>query len=210
MLNCPCIGENANCFYCDGTGIKREQITNTFYAINKYEQKVYKVSSKMEILDIRTKIKLYSDSNLNNYKQKILFEYLNTFNREKKARLLEIIDIVTFELVWRKRYSSFPKKSVKSYQTVTVKKSKKTSSKQQNLKNKPTKKPHFQTKSTDNTNIAQKETILGVKLSNYFKKISERDVDRKLDGSRDFYQYREFGKFGSHSSYDDFGDESFS
>lgn len=119
MLNCPCLGENTNCFYCDGTGIKREQVTNTYYAKNKYEHRVYAVSNKIEIVDLRTKIKSYSDSTLNNYKQKILFEYLNTSNQGKKAKLLEIIGIVTFELVWRKRYSSFSKKSIKSYQTVT-------------------------------------------------------------------------------------------
>jgi hypothetical protein len=31
--------------------------------------------------------------------------------------------------------------------------------------------------------------------------------ERKLDGSRDYYQYREEGKFGSHSVFDDMGDE---
>lgn len=33
---------------------------------------------------------------------------------------------------------------------------------------------------------------------------------RRLDGSRDYWKIRDQGKFGSHSSYDDMGDESFS
>jgi hypothetical protein len=32
--------------------------------------------------------------------------------------------------------------------------------------------------------------------------------DRRLDGSRDYWQFREDGQFGSHPTYDDFGDES--
>ncbi|ULQ55058.1 hypothetical protein KJS94_10445 [Flavihumibacter rivuli] len=39
---------------------------------------------------------------------------------------------------------------------------------------------------------------------------NEYKKERGLDGSRDFWQYRENGKFGSHSSFDDMSDESFS
>jgi len=35
----------------------------------------------------------------------------------------------------------------------------------------------------------------------------EYQAERRLDGSRDFYKIREQGKFGSHSVYDDMGDE---
>ena len=35
-------------------------------------------------------------------------------------------------------------------------------------------------------------------------------IASNLDGSRDFYQIRDGGKFGSYSSFDDYGDESFS
>lgn len=34
-------------------------------------------------------------------------------------------------------------------------------------------------------------------------------AQRELDGSRDYWRYRESGRFGSHPSYDDYGDESF-
>ena len=36
----------------------------------------------------------------------------------------------------------------------------------------------------------------------------DNKMDHKLDGSRDYSQYREFGRYGSHSSYDDMGEES--
>lgn len=39
---------------------------------------------------------------------------------------------------------------------------------------------------------------------------NEIKESRRLDGSRDYWQIRDRGKFGSHSSYDDMGDESFS
>lgn len=35
----------------------------------------------------------------------------------------------------------------------------------------------------------------------------EYKSERKLDGSRDYYQYKEQGKYGSHSVYDEMGDE---
>jgi hypothetical protein len=40
----------------------------------------------------------------------------------------------------------------------------------------------------------------------YFNEYKE---NRRLDGSRDYWRIRDQGKFGSHSSYDDMGDESF-
>lgn len=36
----------------------------------------------------------------------------------------------------------------------------------------------------------------------------EYRTERSLDSSRDFYRFRETGRFGSHSMHDDFGDES--
>jgi len=36
----------------------------------------------------------------------------------------------------------------------------------------------------------------------------QRAIERQLDASRDYYRYRENGRFGSHSVHDDFGDES--
>jgi hypothetical protein len=36
----------------------------------------------------------------------------------------------------------------------------------------------------------------------------QRAVERRLDASRDYYRFRENGRFGSHSVHDDFGDES--
>ncbi len=41
------------------------------------------------------------------------------------------------------------------------------------------------------------------------QRIQSNRAQRALDGSRDFRQYRETGRFGSHPSYDDYGDESF-
>ena len=37
---------------------------------------------------------------------------------------------------------------------------------------------------------------------------NERTIERRLDASRDYYRFRENGRFGSHSVHDDFGDES--
>lgn len=44
------------------------------------------------------------------------------------------------------------------------------------------------------------------------KGLSSNDFqeNRRLDGSKDYWQFRENGKYGSHSSYDEMGDESFS
>lgn len=41
------------------------------------------------------------------------------------------------------------------------------------------------------------------------QRIQYNRAQRELDGSRDYWQYRESGRFGSHPSYDDYGDESF-
>lgn len=207
MLNCPCSGENANCFYCDGTGIKREQLTTIYFFKNQNARKAHSTSSKMDIFDLKNKFKSYSDSTLKSYKRNIFSEYLQTINYEKKSKLLEIIDFVTYELVWRKRNSNFSKKPKNNIQTLAANTSKKEQSKKHNPKKKSAKIKYIQNAHATNT---QKETILGVKLSNYFKELPRQDIERKLDGSRDFYQFRESGKFGSHSSYDDYGDESFS
>jgi hypothetical protein len=40
------------------------------------------------------------------------------------------------------------------------------------------------------------------------KPIYDDKIDHKLDGSKDYWQYRDHGKFGSHSDFDDMGDES--
>ena len=207
MLNCPCSGENANCFYCDGTGIKREQLKTIYFFKNQNSQKENSNTDKLDISDLRNKFKSYSDSTLKIYKRNIYSEYLHTLNYQKKSKLLEIIDFVTYELVWRKRHSNFTKKPKINFQTVVATASKKGQPKKQNPKKKSGKNKYIQNAHATNT---QKETVLGVKLSNYFKELSGHAIERKLDGSRDFYQFREFGKFGSHSSYDDYGDESFS
>lgn len=34
-------------------------------------------------------------------------------------------------------------------------------------------------------------------------------ANHHLDGSKDHYKYREYGRFGSHCSYDDYSEESF-
>ena len=38
----------------------------------------------------------------------------------------------------------------------------------------------------------------------------DKHEERRLDGSRDYYFFRENGRFGSHSVYDDMEDGSFS
>ena len=79
-----------------------------------------------------------------------------------------------------------------------------------NTNNKKSKKYTTKHSKSNKQNPLYKETLLGNKLSNYFKGKSQIESEKKLDGSRDYYKYRESGKFGSHSSYDDHGDESFS
>ena len=39
--------------------------------------------------------------------------------------------------------------------------------------------------------------------------LPDKKTERRLDGSKDFYQFRNKGKYGSHSSYDNYDDESF-
>lgn len=61
---------------------------------------------------------------------------------------------------------------------------------------------------------AKKRSIYKKKSKNLsgtvYKKKTKNDnsMDHKLDGSRDYNQFRENGRYGSHSSYDDMGDES--
>ncbi len=55
--------------------------------------------------------------------------------------------------------------------------------------------------------IENRKPILNPKIENYNIKKDYKD-ERKLDGSRDFYTFRERGKFGSHSAFDDMGDDS--
>lgn len=40
------------------------------------------------------------------------------------------------------------------------------------------------------------------------KPIYDDKIDHKLDGSKDYWKFRDHGKFGSHSDFDDMGDES--
>ncbi|MFN8240736.1 MAG: hypothetical protein U0X39_08305 [Bacteroidales bacterium] len=40
------------------------------------------------------------------------------------------------------------------------------------------------------------------------KPLYDDKIDHKLDGGKDYYQYREHGKYGSHPEFDDMGDES--
>jgi len=40
------------------------------------------------------------------------------------------------------------------------------------------------------------------------KPIYDNKIDHKLDGSKDYWKFRDHGKFGSHSDFDDMGDES--
>lgn len=55
--------------------------------------------------------------------------------------------------------------------------------------------------------IAKKDKINEVNPSLY---IDEYEENKRLDGSRDYWELREYGKFGSHPSFDDMSDESFS
>lgn len=57
-----------------------------------------------------------------------------------------------------------------------------------------------------NKNNNTKRIIAGT-LDIAYDPIKERRAERQLDGSRDYAQIRDQGKFGSHSTYDDMGDE---
>jgi len=44
-------------------------------------------------------------------------------------------------------------------------------------------------------------------LDTAYNPLKERKSERALDGSKDYPQFREHGRFGSHSLYDDMNDE---
>jgi hypothetical protein len=206
MSNCQCRGENSNCFYCDGTGIKRERVRS----INKYNIQNFKVNDKIILkrdkLDFKNLLKSYSLVTLKSYKKKLLSEKLKEINDDKKNRYLELIDSVTFEIIWRQRSSNVSKKLDPNLKFSSSTKFRKSSEKR-----KQKTKSHKNNKKQSNLTLnTQNVSISGLKIFNQTKKISERNFERILDGSKDFYKYRESGKFGSFSSFDDFGDESFS
>jgi len=60
-----------------------------------------------------------------------------------------------------------------------------------------------------NEKVKNKSKIQGVsdKFDIAYNPLTERKTERNLDGSRDYSQIREHGKFGSHSLYDDMNDE---
>ncbi len=54
-----------------------------------------------------------------------------------------------------------------------------------------------------------RRAVLEKNLSNSSGRKLTRDIERNLDGARDYYSnYREQGRFGSHPSHDDYGDDS--
>lgn len=212
MSNCSCKGLNENCYYCLGSGIKRNlkkrakfisietKETNTKIKISNLESQKSN-TNRLNIDNLKSTIKSYSSNTLKKYKKLLLNEVTDSVHNLKNQKLLEIIDFVTLELVSRLNNTN-----------------KKKSSKGNNSKNrilhlnkgkKKSKKKPKKFSNTQNKIQINKETLLGNKLSNHFKQNSNTQVEKKLDGSRDFYQYRESGKFGSHSLYDDHGEESF-
>jgi hypothetical protein len=206
MSNCSGKGENENCYYCLGSGIagKRKKFIK-FIHIDKESEK--NDSSKLSIDDLKLKILAYSVQILKKYKFLLLQEFTDCTDEKKKQKLLEIIDFVTFQLVTHNQYGKGKFKRKQNSKQTAYKIEHSSKNKRNKKKNKKNiKKSTYQS----NVNSSHKETLLANKLSNHFKEKSQNQLERKLDGSRDYYQFRESGKFGSHSSHDDYGDESFS
>ena len=63
-------------------------------------------------------------------------------------------------------------------------------------------------KSAKSKKPKKKSSFLSQHLSAPLESPTEYVENRRLDATRDFYQIRDHGRFGSHSSYDDLGDES--
>jgi DNA-directed RNA polymerase subunit RPC12/RpoP len=66
--------------------------------------------------------------------------------------------------------------------------------------------PKAKSSKKQNKNSNTKKIITST-LDTAHDPIKERRAERQLDGSRDYAQIRDQGKFGSHSTYDDMGDE---
>jgi hypothetical protein len=216
MSNCSCNGLNENCYYCLGSGIKRNlkkrakfiiiepKETNTNFNNSNLESQKSN-TNRLNIDNLKSTIKSYSSNTLKKYKNLLLNEVTDSVHNLNNQKLLEIIDFVTLELVSRLTNS---KSNINKKKTPTRNNTKNRVS-PLNKGKKKSKKKLKNLSNTQNKIHSSKETLLGNKLSNHFKQNSHNQVEKKLDGSRDFYQFRESGKFGSHSLYDDHGEESF-
>lgn len=199
MSNCSCNGENQNCFYCDGTGVKRSNKKIIIVKNVKISKDINK-TSKLNFTDLKQKIKTYTDESLKRYKNNLLLDFKKSFHDKRKEAISKLIDVVTLELVSRNLKVGIKKNNIKKNSPQNRAHKKKSNKVRQKFPNKLT---------NNKKHITYKGKQMDSKTSLIHQKSNYKEIEKKLDASRDFYQYRETGKFGSHSSYDDHGDESF-
>ena len=52
MSNCSCNGENSNCYYCDGTGTKRENYERVLIVKNSYERNIHSDQRDLKMVEL--------------------------------------------------------------------------------------------------------------------------------------------------------------
>ena len=155
--------------------------------------------SKLSFNDIKQLIKTYSDNSLKKYKNILLNDFKKSFNYDKKEKITKFIDIVTLELVSRNLNMT----------KINNNKHNNSSHNRSSKKSKKVRQRSPQKLIDSKKHISNLGMQIYSKTSSIHKKKNTREIEKKRDASSDFYNYREYGKFGSHSSYDDHGDESF-
>jgi hypothetical protein len=205
METCSCNGDNANCYKCDGTGFKRERIRIT--------------------IPIGKKSIQYNSANTQNYSMKRSPEYVikNIENTDIES-LREVHRFLISHLKHEKGRRSqielcqkitlldeaILKRSVKREFNLSLVQKVRTGRKGKKKKNKnfTSRKDEKRVKHSYLTHeINDHKTYVHSSTRGTTRKIIS---DRYLDGSDGFHVFRERGRFGSYSSFDNFSDESFS
>jgi hypothetical protein len=205
METCSCNGDNANCYKCDGTGLKREKKSIT--------------------IPIGKKLIQYNSTNTQSYSMKR--------SPESVLKNIESTDIESLREVHRLLISHLKDEKGRRSQVELSKKitlldeeiSKRSVKREFNLSLVQKVRTRRKGKKKKNKNFTSRKDEKRVKNSNLTHGINDHKEyvqsstsgatrnlisDRYLDGSDGFHVFRERGRFGSYSSFDNFSDESFS
>ena len=207
QVNCSCNGLNENCYNCQGAGyflMKGSNISDTGVTISKNRNlsELYipnsneiSVLNPSKLIDNQKPKENKKNENTISIKSKVQ-KGLNIAHSEGKKTII-VCKNCGAEILERKLYQH-------------KKKCKKTAKKAKDYnKNKNDIRYNLSTPIESSKNTPKYKQIIKPNIEVFNSKLEYKE-ERKLDGSRDYYTFKEQGKFGSHSVFDDMNDESFS
>jgi hypothetical protein len=207
METCSCNGENANCYKCDGTGFKRNNGCTNIPLGKKYSTNYsFATISKNNHLSIESTFINADNADLDSLRvvyKLLINQYKSDMSTRARIELREKILVVNMAISKKAVKREIKLSLVKKVRSVKVKGSKAKKNKSKSNRNTLPTSQYMKSKREKNDIIKYSCTDNILIKKNSFS-------DKYLDGSNGYHVYRERGRFGSHSSFDNYSDESFS